>query len=50
VITARRDGTEWVLDGAKIMAVGLPLDTHLLVTCPLFSVDIDTPVVESHGR
>lgn len=30
--TARRDGDEWVLDGAKIMAVSAPLATHLLVT------------------
>ncbi|WP_454789220.1 acyl-CoA dehydrogenase family protein [Mycolicibacterium lutetiense] len=30
--TARRDGDEWVLDGAKVMAVSAPLATHLLVT------------------
>ncbi|WP_319457732.1 MULTISPECIES: acyl-CoA dehydrogenase family protein [unclassified Mycobacterium] len=30
--TARRDGTDWVLTGSKIMAVGAPLATHLLVT------------------
>jgi alkylation response protein AidB-like acyl-CoA dehydrogenase len=30
--TACRDGTDWQLDGAKIMAVGAPLATDLLVT------------------
>ncbi|OBF31096.1 pimeloyl-CoA dehydrogenase small subunit [Mycolicibacterium peregrinum] len=30
--TARRDGDEWVLNGAKVMAVDAPLATHLLVT------------------
>lgn len=30
--TARRDGDEWVLNGAKVMAVSAPLATHLLVT------------------
>ncbi|MCK0091176.1 acyl-CoA dehydrogenase family protein [Rhodococcus sp. F64268] len=30
--TARRDGDEWVLDGAKIVAGSAPLATHLLVT------------------
>ena len=30
--TARRDGADWVLNGAKIMAIGAPLATHLLVT------------------
>lgn len=30
--TARRDGDEWVLNGAKVMAVDVPLATHLLVT------------------
>jgi len=30
--TARRDGSDWVLTGSKIMAVGAPLATHLLVT------------------
>ena len=53
--TARRDGDEWVLDGAKIMAVSAPLATHLLVTArtsgeradtegiSLFLVDIASP-------
>ena len=30
--TAHRDGTDWVLAGAKIVVVGAPLATHLLVT------------------
>jgi len=30
--TARRDGSDWVLTGSKIMAVSAPLATHLLVT------------------
>lgn len=30
--TAHRDGDEWVLNGAKVMAVDAPLATHLLVT------------------
>jgi alkylation response protein AidB-like acyl-CoA dehydrogenase len=53
--TARRDGTDWQLDGAKIMAVGAPLATHLLVTAraagglSLFSVDVGTPGVDVHG-
>jgi alkylation response protein AidB-like acyl-CoA dehydrogenase len=53
--TARRDGTDWLLDGAKIMAVGVPLSTHLLVTArtagglSLFSADVGTPGVDVHG-
>ncbi|MBJ7336150.1 acyl-CoA dehydrogenase family protein [Mycolicibacterium sp.] len=45
--TARRDGAGWVLTGAKIMVVGAPLATHLLVTArtdngvSLFLVDVD---------
>lgn len=44
--TARRDGADWVLDGAKIMALAAPLATHLLVTATtpaglsLFLVDV----------
>jgi alkylation response protein AidB-like acyl-CoA dehydrogenase len=30
--TAHRDGTDWVLAGAKIVVVGAPLATHLLIT------------------
>ena len=30
--TARRDGDEWVLDGAKTVVTSAPLATHLLVT------------------
>ncbi|MGX6510297.1 acyl-CoA dehydrogenase family protein [Rhodococcus sp. SJ-2] len=30
--TARRDGDEWVLDGAKIVVGSAPLATHILVT------------------
>jgi len=53
--TARLDGSDWVLDGAKIMAVGAPLATHLLVTArtaggiSLFCVDAGTPDIEVHG-
>jgi alkylation response protein AidB-like acyl-CoA dehydrogenase len=53
--TARRDGADWLLHGAKIMAVGVPLATHLLVTArtdgglSLFSVDVGTPGVDVHG-
>ena len=53
--TAHRDGDEWVLNGAKIMAVSAPLATHLLVTArtsgeradtegiSLFLIDITSP-------
>jgi len=53
--TARRDGSDWVLDGAKIMAVGAPIATHLLVTArtdsgiSLFCVDVGTAGIELHG-
>jgi alkylation response protein AidB-like acyl-CoA dehydrogenase len=30
--TAHRDGADWVLAGAKIVVVGAPLATHLLIT------------------
>jgi alkylation response protein AidB-like acyl-CoA dehydrogenase len=53
--TAHRDGSEWVLDGAKIMAVGAPLATHLLVTArtarglSLFCVDAGTSCIDAKG-
>ncbi len=55
--TAVRDGSEWVLDGAKIMAVSAPYATHLLVTArttgglSLFCVDLAkaTSGIEVHG-
>ena len=53
--TARRDGADWILDGAKIMAVGAPLATHLLVTArtasglSLFCVDVGTSGIDVHG-
>lgn len=40
--TARRDGDEWVLDGAKVMAVSAPLATHLLVTARTSGERADT--------
>jgi alkylation response protein AidB-like acyl-CoA dehydrogenase len=46
--TAQRAGTDWVLNGAKIMAIAAPLATHLLVTAlaaeglSLFLVDVAT--------
>ena len=54
--TARRDGSDWVLTGSKIMAVSAPLATHLLVTAntpgggSLFLVDRSriTPGLEMH--
>jgi alkylation response protein AidB-like acyl-CoA dehydrogenase len=55
--SAVRDGSEWVLDGAKIMAVSAPCATHLLVTArttrglSLFCVDLAkaTSGIEVHG-
>lgn len=48
--TARRDGDDWLIDGAKILVLSAPLATHLLVTAKtdaglsLFLVDItDAP-------
>jgi alkylation response protein AidB-like acyl-CoA dehydrogenase len=46
--TATRDGSEWVLTGAKTMAVTAPLATHLIVTArtsggqSMFLVDTST--------
>lgn len=46
VTTARRDGADWVLSGAKAMVITAPLATHLLVTArsedglSLFLVDV----------
>jgi alkylation response protein AidB-like acyl-CoA dehydrogenase len=61
---AERDGDEWVLTGSKIVAVGAPLATHLLITArtsggltdaegiSLFLIDFDAdapaPGVEVH--
>ncbi|MEB3023528.1 acyl-CoA dehydrogenase family protein [[Mycobacterium] crassicus] len=53
---ARRDGDGWVLTGSKIMVVGAPLATHLLVTArtegtdglSLFLVDSDSAGVQAH--
>jgi alkylation response protein AidB-like acyl-CoA dehydrogenase len=55
--TARRDETGWVLAGSKVMAIGAPLATHLLVTATapnglsLFLVDLTVQAsgVELHG-
>jgi alkylation response protein AidB-like acyl-CoA dehydrogenase len=61
--TAERDGDDWVLNGTKIVAVGAPLATHLLVTArtsgtglldigiSLFLVDLDRtgPGLEVHS-
>jgi alkylation response protein AidB-like acyl-CoA dehydrogenase len=53
--TARRDGADWVLDGAKIMVCHAPLATHLLVTArtgaglSLFCVEAGTVGIEVHG-
>ena len=53
---AERDGDGWVLNGRKIMAVGAPLATHLLVTArtpgvdgvSLFLTDVGAPGIEVH--
>ncbi len=50
--TARRDGSDWILDGAKIMVTHAPLATHLLVTArtdaglSLFCVDAGTAGID----
>lgn len=57
VTTARREGSEWVLDGAKIMVVDAPLASHLLVTAAtpgglsLFLVELtaDLPGLTTHA-
>ncbi|WP_319447162.1 MULTISPECIES: acyl-CoA dehydrogenase family protein [unclassified Mycobacterium] len=47
--TARRDGSDWVLTGSKILAIAAPFATHLLVTAAtpdglsLFLVDRAEP-------
>lgn len=53
---ARPDGDGWVLSGGKIMVLGAPLATHLLITAriegtdglSLFLVDSDAPGVQTH--
>lgn len=40
--TARRDGDEWVLDGAKTVVTSAPLATHLLVTARTTGERLDT--------
>lgn len=56
--TAERDGDRWVLTGSKIVAVGAPLATHLLISAgtsgggiSLFLVDLDAAAsgVTVHG-
>jgi alkylation response protein AidB-like acyl-CoA dehydrogenase len=57
--TAERRGDDWVLNGRKIVSVGAPLATHLLVTArtsgpdgvSLFLVDLDRagPGIEVHS-
>jgi alkylation response protein AidB-like acyl-CoA dehydrogenase len=55
--TARRDGADWVLSGAKAMVITAPLATHLLVTArsedglSLFLVDVAAAPsgLELHG-
>lgn len=53
---ARADGDGWILNGAKIMAVGAPLATHLLITArtagvdgmSLFLTEVDSAGIETH--
>jgi alkylation response protein AidB-like acyl-CoA dehydrogenase len=40
--TARRDGHDWVLDGAKILAISAPIATHLLITARTSGTQADT--------
>ncbi|WP_067852308.1 acyl-CoA dehydrogenase family protein [Nocardia shimofusensis] len=40
--TARRDGDEWVLDGAKILVTSAPLATHLIVSARTSGEERDT--------
>ncbi|MCX5044416.1 acyl-CoA dehydrogenase family protein [Aldersonia sp. NBC_00410] len=40
--TARRDGDEWVLDGAKVVVSSAPLATHLIVTARTSGARRDT--------
>jgi alkylation response protein AidB-like acyl-CoA dehydrogenase len=40
--TARRDGTDWVLRGAKIVVISAPLATHLLLTARTSGARADT--------
>lgn len=40
--TARRDGDEWVIDGAKTVVTSAPLATHLLVTARTSGDRLDT--------
>lgn len=55
--TARRDGSDWVLTGSKILAIAAPFATHLLVTAAtpdgpsVFLVDRaqPTPGLELHA-
>jgi alkylation response protein AidB-like acyl-CoA dehydrogenase len=53
---AQRDGDGWVLNGCKMMAVGAPLATQLLITArtpdvdgiSLFLTDVDAAGIEMH--
>jgi alkylation response protein AidB-like acyl-CoA dehydrogenase len=51
---AEREGDEWVIRGSKIVVVGAPLATHLLITArtstgiSLFVVDADWSAIEAH--
>lgn len=53
---AQPDGDGWILNGSKIMAVGAPLATHLLITArtpnedgiSLFLTDINVAGIEIH--
>jgi alkylation response protein AidB-like acyl-CoA dehydrogenase len=51
---AERDGDDWVLQGAKIVAMSAPIASHLLVTArtaggiSLLLVDAASPAIEAH--